>query len=151
MKKKVLIIEDESYIRALLLQIMENAFEDSINDEKFEIFEASDRERGLQIAQKERPDLILSDVMMPKMDGFEVCRKIKKNPNIDFKDTYFILLTAKGQAVDRTKGAIVGCDEYITKPFDPELIVARVEEKLGIMRKGWEQGKSLRRHDDYEY
>lgn len=136
MKKKVLIIEDEFCIRALLSQTLENAFEDSIDDGRFEILEASDGEMGLQTALKGRPDLVFSDVMMPKMDGFEVCRKIKHNPDIDFTNTYFILLTAKGQAVDRTKGAIVGCDEYITKPFDPELIVAKVEEKLGIMRRG---------------
>ncbi|MGR3178483.1 MAG: response regulator transcription factor [Candidatus Anammoxibacter sp.] len=132
MKKKVLIIEDDPCIRMLLLEVIEEAFEDSLDNEKLEILEAYDGEQGFQMALKERPDLIFSDVMMPKMDGFEVCRKIKNDP--DLKDTYFILLTAKGQEVDKTKGATAGCDEYMTKPFKPELIVSKVEERLSLQK-----------------
>ncbi|MGR3318694.1 MAG: response regulator [Candidatus Anammoxibacter sp.] len=132
MKKKVLIIEDDPCIRMLLLEVIEEAFEDSLDDEKLEIFEASNGEQGLQMALKERPDLIFSDVMMPKMDGFEVCRKIKNDP--DLKGVYFILLTAKGQEVDKEKGATAGCDEYMTKPFKPELIVSKVEERLSLQK-----------------
>ena len=132
MKKKVLIIEDDPCIRMLLLEVIEEAFEDSLDDEKLEILEAFDGEQGLQMARKERPDLIFSDVMMPKMDGFEVCRKIKNDS--DIKDTYFILLTAKGQEVDKIKGAEAGCDEYMTKPFKPELIVSKVEERLSLQK-----------------
>ncbi|MGR3176811.1 MAG: response regulator [Candidatus Anammoxibacter sp.] len=132
MKKKVLIIEDELHIRALLLRILESAFKDTLGDEKLEILEASDGEQGFQMALKERPDLIFSDVMMPKMDGFEVCRRIKNDP--DLKDTYFVLLTAKGQEVDKIKGSTAGCDEYMTKPFKPELIVSKVEERLGLQK-----------------
>ncbi|MGR3221412.1 MAG: response regulator transcription factor [Candidatus Anammoxibacter sp.] len=128
--KKVLIIEDDPCIRMLLTEVIEEAFDDSLDNGEFEVFEACDGEQGFQMAQQERPDLIFSDVMMPKMDGFEVCSKIKNDP--DLRDIYFILLTAKGQEVDKKKGASVGCDEYMTKPFKPELIVAKVEEMLGL-------------------
>lgn len=132
MAKKVLITEDESHIRALLVQTLETAFEDYIDDEELEIFEAADGEEGLQIAKKERPDLIFLDLMLPKIDGFEVCQKIKEDRRL--KNTYIIMLSAKGQAVDKKKGLAVGANEYVTKPFNPDIIISRVEEKLGIKR-----------------
>ncbi len=130
--KKLLILEDDVSIRELLLQTLETAFEDALDDEELEIFDAHNGEEGLQTAFKERPHLIFSDVMMPKMNGFEVCRKIKIES--DLKDSYFILLTAKGQEVDKTMGVEVGCDEYMTKPFKREDIISKVEEKLDIKR-----------------
>jgi len=132
MAKKVLITEDESHIKALLVQTLETAFEDYIDDEELEIFEAADGEEGLQIAKKERPDLIFLDLMLPKMDGFEVCQKIKEDRRLN--NTYIIMLSAKGQAVDKKKGLAVGADEYVTKPFNPDIIISKVEEKLGIKR-----------------
>lgn len=131
--KKLLIIEDELHLRTLLIQTLEAAFEDALDDEELEIFDASDGETGLKLAQEEQPDLIFSDVMMPKMDGFEVCRKIKKESYLE-KDTYFVLLTAKGQQVDKTKGISVGCDEYMTKPYEREKLILKAEEKLGLKR-----------------
>ncbi len=130
MVKKILTIEDEFHIRALLMQTLETAFEDDLDNDELEILVAEDGEEGLQIAKKERPDLIFSDIMLPKKDGFQVCKEIKK----DFKDTYIILLTAKGQDVDKKKGLLVGADEYMTKPFNPELIISKVEERLNIKR-----------------
>ena len=132
MAKKVLITEDESHIKALLVQTLETAFEDYIDDEELEIFEAADGEEGLQIAKKERPDLIFLDLMLPKMDGFEVCQKIKEDRRLN--NTYIIMLSAKGQAVDKKKGLAVGANEYVTKPFNPDIIISKVEEKLGIKR-----------------
>lgn len=132
MAKKVLITEDESHIKALLVQTLETAFEDYIDDEELEIFEAADGEEGLQIAKKERPDLIFLDLMLPKMDGFEVCQKIKEDRRLN--NTYIIMLSAKGQAVDKKKGLSVGANEYVTKPFNPDIIISKVEEKLGIKR-----------------
>lgn len=132
MAKKVQIIEDESHIKALLVQTLETAFEDIIDDEELEILEATDGVEGLQIAKKERPDLIFLDIMIPKIDGFEVCQKLKEDPS--YKNTYIIMLTAKGQVVDKEKGLSVGANEYVTKPFNPDFIISKVEEKLGFKR-----------------
>ncbi len=132
MAKKVLITEDEFYIKALLLQTLETAFEDNIDDGEFEILEAADGDDGLRIAKEERPDLIFLDVMIPKKDGFEVCKKIREDSSL--KNSYIIMLTAKGQVIDKEKGLLAGANEYVTKPFDPELVISKVEEKLGIKR-----------------
>jgi two-component system, OmpR family, alkaline phosphatase synthesis response regulator PhoP len=132
MAKKVLITEDESHIRALLVQILETAFEDYIDDEELEIFEAADGEEGLQIAKQEHPDLIFLDVMIPKKDGYEVCRKIREDSGLE--NIYIIMLTARGQVIDKDKGLLAGANEYVTKPFDPQLIISKAEEKLGIKR-----------------
>ena len=132
MPKKVLITEDEIHIKALLVQTLETAFEDYIDDEELEIFEATDGEEGLQIAKKERPDLIFLDLMIPKKDGYDVCREIKENRRL--KNTYIVMLSAKGQAVDKKKGLAVGANEYVTKPFNPAIIISKVEEILGIKR-----------------
>jgi DNA-binding response OmpR family regulator len=132
MAKKVQIIEDESHIKALLIQTLETAFEDIIDDEELEILEASDGVEGLQIAKQEHPDLIFLDIMIPKIDGFEVCKKLKEDPS--YKNTYIIMLTAKGQVVDKEKGLSVGANEYVTKPFNPDFIISKVEEKLGFKR-----------------
>ncbi len=132
MAKKVQIIEDEFHIKALLIQTLETAFEDIIDDEELEILEATDGVEGLQIAKKERPDLIFLDIMIPKIDGFEVCQKLKEDPS--FKNTYIIMLTAKGQVVDKEKGLSVGANEYVTKPFNPDFIISIIEEKLGFKR-----------------
>jgi DNA-binding response OmpR family regulator len=132
MAKKVQIIEDESHIKALLIQTLETAFEDIIDDEELEILEATDGVEGLQIAKEERPDLIFLDIMIPKIDGFEVCQKLKEDPS--FKNTYIIMLTAKGQVVDKEKGLSVGANEFVTKPFNPDFIISKVEEKLGFKR-----------------
>ncbi len=132
MAKKVLITEDEIHIKALLVQTLETAFEDYIDDEELEIFEATDGEEGLQIAKKERPDLIFLDLMIPKKDGYDVCREIKENRRL--KNTYIVMLSAKGQAVDKKKGLAAGANEYVTKPFNPDIIISKVEEKLGIKR-----------------
>lgn len=132
MAKKVQIIEDESHIKALLIQTLETAFEDIIDDEELEILEASDGVEGLKIAKQEHPDLIFLDIMIPKIDGFEVCKKLKEDPS--YKNTYIIMLTAKGQVVDKEKGLSVGANEYVTKPFNPDFIISKVEEKLGFKR-----------------
>ncbi|MGR3178475.1 MAG: response regulator [Candidatus Anammoxibacter sp.] len=131
MAKKVLVIEDDSCIRMLLLQILKDAFEDSLDNEKLELLEASDGELGFQMAQNARPDLIFSDIMMPKMDGFEVCRKVKNDDNL--KGVYFVLITAS-QEVDKIKMEAVGCEEFMTKPYDFEQIILTVENVLGIKR-----------------
>jgi DNA-binding response OmpR family regulator len=84
----------------------------------------------LEIIQKENPQLVFLDVMMPKMNGMEVCRRVKKELSLD--KVFIVLLTAKGQELDRQKGNEVGADLYMTKPFDPETILKKAREVLGL-------------------
>jgi DNA-binding response OmpR family regulator len=125
MSKKVLIVDDEVHIRALLEQTLED-----LADAGVELFVAQDGEEGLQYVQEEKPDLVFLDVMMPKLNGYQVCEHIKQDPEL--KDTYVIMLTAKGQAVDKARGQEVQANEYMTKPFDPDMILQRASEILQV-------------------
>lgn len=123
--KTILIVDDERHIQALLEETLEEFTENGVR-----ILIADDGAKGLELAIANRPDLILLDVMMPKMNGYDVCEKIKKNQ--DLQNTYVIMLTAKGQEVDKERGRDVGADEYLTKPFDPDEIVQKASDILGI-------------------
>lgn len=125
MDKKILIVDDEPHIRAL----MEETLED-FEDEGVEILSASDGEEALEIARKEKPDLIYLDVMMPRRNGYEVCQLIRQDDEL--KATYVVMLSAKGQEVDKEKGMECGVNEYMTKPFDPDLIIEKASEILGV-------------------
>jgi DNA-binding response OmpR family regulator len=125
MTKKILIVDDEPHIRALLEQTLED-----LEDAGVELLTAGDGLEAWTAAQQERPDLIILDVMMPRMSGYEVCERIKSEPTLS--DVYIIMLTAKGQAVDRQRGEQVGANEYVTKPFDPDYLIERAETLLGI-------------------
>ncbi|MFT6369286.1 MAG: two-component system alkaline phosphatase synthesis response regulator PhoP [Maribacter sp.] len=121
MNKKVLIVDDEPHIRMLIEQTLED-----LEDEGVELLMAENGEQALQIIEKERPNLVFLDVMMPKMNGMEVCQKVKKE--LHLTEVYIILLTAKGQEVDRQKGLDMGADKYMTKPFDPDEMLSIAEE-----------------------
>ncbi len=123
--KIILIVDDERHIQALLEETLEEFTENGVR-----ILLADDGAEGLELALANRPDLILLDVMMPKMNGYDVCERIKKNK--DLKHTYVIMLTAQGQEVDKERGHEVGADEYLTKPFDPDEIVQKASDILGI-------------------
>ena len=125
MEQKILIVDDEAHIRMLIEQTLEE-----LEDEGVEFITAENGEIALDIIQKENPQLVFLDVMMPKMNGMEVCRRVKKE--LALKDIFIILLTAKGQELDRLKGQEVGADIYMTKPFDPEVLLAKAKEVLGI-------------------
>ena len=125
MGKKLLIVDDEAHIRMLIEQTLEE-----LEDEGVEFLMAENGEQALQIIQAENPELVFLDVMMPKMNGMEVCRRVKKELLLD--KVFIILLTAKGQELDRMKGQEVGADVYMTKPFDPEVILAKAREVLGL-------------------
>jgi two-component system alkaline phosphatase synthesis response regulator PhoP len=125
MEQKLLIVDDEAHIRMLIEQTLEE-----LEDEGIEFLTAENGEIALEIIQKERPRLVFLDVMMPKMNGMEVCRQVKKELGLD--DVYIVLLTAKGQELDRQRGHEVGADVYMTKPFDPEAILSKAKEVLGI-------------------
>ena len=122
MEQKILIVDDEAHIRMLIEQTLE--------DEGVEFLTAENGEIALEIIQKENPKLVFLDVMMPKMNGMEVCRRVKKE--LELKDVFIVLLTAKGQELDRQRGQEVGADVYMTKPFDPEIILSKAKEVLGI-------------------
>ncbi len=125
MAAKILIVDDEVHIRRLVSQALEE-----LEDDGTEILTAEDGAAGLQAAKEAKPNLMFLDVMMPKMNGFEVCNAIKHE--LGMKDTYIILLTAKGQDFDRTRGEEVGADLYMTKPFDPDELLAKAREVLGL-------------------
>jgi DNA-binding response OmpR family regulator len=123
MNKKLLIVDDESHIRMLIEQTLEELEEDGV-----QLLFAENGEQALQIIKDEKPNLVFLDVMMPKMNGMEVCQKVKKELNLN--EVYIILLTAKGQEVDRQKGLDMGADKYMTKPFDPDEMLEIATEIL---------------------
>ena len=125
MEQKLLIVDDEPHIRMLIGQTLEE-----LEDEGVNFFTAENGEEALKIIQAENPQLVFLDVMMPKMNGMEVCRRVKKDLNMD--KVFIVLLTAKGQELDRQKGIEVGADLYMTKPFDPEVILTKAREVLGL-------------------
>ncbi len=125
MTKKILIVDDEAHIRMLIEQTLEE-----LEDEGVDFLTAENGEQALEIIQAENPQLVYLDVMMPKMNGMEVCRRVKKELSLD--KVFIVLLTAKGQELDRLKGQEVGADVYMTKPFDPEVILAKAREVLDL-------------------
>ncbi len=125
MSKKLLIVDDEPHIRLLLEQTLEE-----LEDHDVEILTATNGLEALETIRSEKPNLVFLDVMMPKMNGYEVCQNIKADPALS--DVYIIMLTAKGQEFDRDRGKDVGADIYMTKPFDPDEILEKSFEILGI-------------------
>ena len=123
MAARILIVDDEIHIRTLIAQALEE-----LEDEGVEIAKAENGLEGLALIESDRPRLVFLDVMMPKMNGFDVCRRVKRELRLD--DVYVVLLTAKGQEIDRQKGEEVGADLYMTKPFDPDELLARAREVL---------------------
>ena len=115
---KILVVDDESRMRKLV--------KDFLSKKNFQVLEAGDGEEAMDIFYKEKDiALVILDVMMPKMDGWEVCREIRKNSKVPI-----IMLTAKGAENDELLGFELGVDEYISKPFSPKILVARVEAIL---------------------
>jgi DNA-binding response OmpR family regulator len=122
-KRKIVIIEDEPDILEVLSY--------NLRREGFEILTAADGIQGLALVKREHPDLVLLDLMLPGIDGVEICTSIKKNP--DTQHTLLIMVTAKGEESDIVLGLGVGADDYISKPFSPKELVARVK---AVMRRG---------------
>ena len=117
-RNKILVVDDESRMRKLL--------KDFLTKSNFYVLEAADGEEALEVFfETKEIDLIILDVMMPKMDGYEVCRNIRK-----YSQVPIIMLTAKGEEKDELQGFDLGIDEYITKPFSPKILVARVDAIL---------------------
>ena len=121
----VLIVDDEQHIRLLIEQTLEE-----LEDEGVQLLTAGDGDEALAVVGSHRPDLVFLDVMMPKQNGFEVCRAIKED--LGLAGTYVVLLTAKGQAYDRQQGEAAGADLYMTKPFDPDDLLGKARDVLGL-------------------
>lgn len=117
---KILIAEDERDIRDLVSFTLQYA--------GYDVLTASNGEEALQLAFKEKPDLILSDVRMPKMTGYEVCKRLKADPETQHIPVVF--LSAKGQEAEVQTGLAVGATDYLLKPFAPDQLMARVAEIL---------------------
>lgn len=122
---KVLIVEDEANIRQLVKYNLEK--------ESFQVIEAEDGLQGLRLAKAEKPDLVLLDLMLPQMDGLEVCRSLKGNQATAALP--IIMLTAKSEEIDKVIGLELGADDYMTKPFSPRELVARVKAVLRRSQK----------------
>ncbi len=120
MKPLVLLVEDEAALVTLLRYNLER--------EGFRLVDARDGEEALVLAKEERPDLVLLDWMLPLMSGLEVCRQLRRAP--ETRDTPIILLTARGEEADKVRGLDSGADDYITKPFSPAELVARMRAVL---------------------
>jgi len=122
---KVLIVDDEPHLRTLIQQTLEE-----LEDEGVELLTAVDGEQALETIREERPELVLLDAMMPKKNGFDVCRAVKHEDRLN--GTYIVLLTAKGQEFDRQRGREAGADTYMTKPFDPDALLEKARSVLRI-------------------
>lgn len=117
---RLLIVEDETHIVTLLTTKFRNA--------GYDIAVARDGQEGLELATANQPDAILLDVMLPKLDGYEVCRAIRAHAG--GRAPLIVMLSARSQAADRQRGLAAGCDEYITKPFRPAELLERVNSLL---------------------
>ena len=123
--KRILIVDDEVHLRSLLHQTLED-----LEDEGVELHMATNGEEALAAIQAMQPDLVFLDVMMPKLSGFDVCERAKRT--LGLTGVYIVLLTAKGQEFDRQRGVEVGADLYMTKPFDPDALLMKAREVLGL-------------------
>ena len=123
-KGKILVVDDEVYILHIL--------EFSLGAEGFEVITANNGELAVEKAVLEQPDLIVLDVMMPVLDGYETCRRLKRQA--ETKEIPVILLTAKGRDADKRLGYEVGAIDYIIKPFSPSRLIGRIEEIVGCRK-----------------
>lgn len=119
-QKKILIADDNENIREALTYLLE--------DEGYTLSLAKDGAEALRKVKEFRPDILFLDIMMPEINGYDVCRTIKTDPSL--KNTYIIMLTAKGQVTEQERGKEVGADEYIVKPFSPMEILTKIKNIL---------------------
>jgi DNA-binding response OmpR family regulator len=121
--KVIVVADDEPHIRLLIAQTLEG-----LVDEGAELLTVGDGASALETIRARRPAMVILDVMMPRMNGFDVCQQVKRELG---DAVYVVLLTAKGQEYDRQHGEQVGANLYMTKPFDPDELLAKTREVLG--------------------
>jgi DNA-binding response OmpR family regulator len=124
-RKRILVVDDEVYIAHIL--------EFSLGMEGYDVITATSGEEALTKADCEHPDLVVLDILMPDIDGYEVCSRLRADER--FAETPIILLTAKHGEEDRARGLAVGASAYITKPFRPVELIDRIRSLLGLMPK----------------
>ena len=122
---KILIVDDDPCIRLLLRQVLEE-----LEEEGVELVTADNGVTALEIIRNEAPEVVFLDVMMPKMNGYDVCKSVKAESG--GTDSFVVLLTVKGQVVDRQRGLDAGADIYMTKPFSPEEVITVARNILGL-------------------
>ncbi|MFC1508160.1 response regulator transcription factor [Candidatus Omnitrophota bacterium] len=120
-KKRILLVDDEEDLRNMLKFRLEAT--------SYDVIEAADGQEGLSKARTERPDLIILDLMLPKIDGFKVCRMLKFDEK--YKAIPIIMFTARAQKQDQDLGKEMGADAYVTKPFDPGILLGKIKELIG--------------------
>jgi DNA-binding response OmpR family regulator len=120
MSGPILVIDDEPYILRSLSYLLQR--------EGYKVETATNGREGLQLVRSMQPPLVFLDIMMPHMNGYEVCEQVKQDPSL--AGTYVIMLSAKGQQIDRERGLLGGADEYMTKPFSPREVAQRVRSIL---------------------
>ncbi len=120
-KKRILLVDDEEDLRKMLRFRLEAT--------NYDVIEAADGQEGLNKARSERPDLIILDLMLPKIDGFKVCRMLKFDEK--YKAIPIVMFTARAQKQDQELGKEMGADAYVTKPFDPEILLGKIKELIG--------------------
>jgi len=128
-KPKILVVDDEQSIRSLVTAYL--------RPEEYEVHTAADGPTGLQAARAYKPDLIILDLMLPGLDGIEVLTRLRRE-----SDAYVILLTARTEETDKIVGLSVGADDYVTKPFSPRELVARVKAALRRLQAGTDRPES---------
>ena len=119
--KTILIADDEPYLIRSLSYVLQR--------EGYHVESAVDGQEAMSKIETLRPDLVFLDLMLPRLDGFQICRRVKERP--DLRSTYVIILTAKGQQEDRQKGFQAGADAFMTKPFSPKEIIDKLRQILG--------------------
>jgi DNA-binding response OmpR family regulator len=130
MTKTILVIDDDEKLNSLL--------KDYLSEFSFKVITETNPEQALNLLKRKTPDIIILDIMLPGMDGFEVCRRIRKSYNIPV-----IMLTARGKVEDRIVGLELGADDYLPKPFEPRELVARIQS---VLRRSLEIMKTSRLH-----
>jgi two-component system phosphate regulon response regulator PhoB len=115
-KRRVLLADDDAALRRLIST--------TLGSDDFDLLQAVDGEQALALARTEHPELVLLDINMPKLDGFEVCRELKSSP--ETSEIKIVMLTARGADVDRARGREAGADEYFIKPFSPIQLLNKV-------------------------
>ncbi len=122
-KKQVLVVDDEPHIVHLVSL--------SLNKDKYEVIPAYSAREALHLIEEKAPDIVVLDLMMPGMNGYEFCNAVKQNPKT--KDTPVLILSAKSQMHDKLEAIDVGADDYMTKPFDPMELIRRIKLNLNLI------------------
>ena len=118
-KKKILIIEDEKPILDAQAMLLEG---------EYDVFKAMDGEKGFELAQRHHPDLVVLDLMLPNRGGYDLCFSFRQDPAL--RRMKILMVTALSQDIDKAKGRMVGMDDYLTKPYDPAMILEKVRKLL---------------------